>query len=286
MPLETSVPDEFDPATRLTQSDPRTYDEMLEDPFLADGWERRQLQGEAALGHAAVVLVRRGDQETARLLLDVIKVAVEQDRDGEWDLWLEVAPEHRDQFSDEVAQKIREVCVEVSSRRGYGIDWVCVREVLPEVGPQWREQLQQQLSGGKRPTNQARRVRTEPPRYVEDWLQFTNAGELTVYRALRQIQENDLLPEETIGIYPLAGGRVRSKTWEPDVLVTYKGRAGVLEVDGPTHNARRAMDISRDHVLLDSGVAFVDRVPVEALNDPSELTAILRRFLRRLGEAR
>jgi hypothetical protein len=259
---------------------------MLEDPFLADGWERRQLQGEATLGHAAVVLVQRGDQETARLLLDVIKVVVEQDGDGEWDLWLEVSPEHRDQFSEEVVPKIREVCVEVSKRRGYGIDWVAVREVLPEVGPQWREQLQEQFSGGKRPTNQARRVRTEPPRYVEDWLQFTNAGELTVYRALRQIQENDLLPEETIGIYPLAGGRVPGKTWEPDVLVTYKGRAGVLEVDGPTHNARRAMDLSRDHVLLDAGVAFVDRVPVEALNDPGELHATLRRFLRRLGEAR
>ena len=280
------MPDELDPSTRLTQSDPRTYDEMLEDPFLVGESEKRQIRGEAALGHAAVVLVQRGDLETARLLLDVIQVAVVgNDFEGD-ELWLEVAPEHLGQFTHEILGSIRDVCIEVSNRRGYGIGEVGVREVLPEVGPQWREQLRQQSSGSKRPTNQARRVRSEPPRHTEDWLYFTNPGELAVYRALKQIQEKDLPPEYTIGIYPLAGGRVPGRTWEPDVLVTYRGRAGILEIDGPAHNARRAMDLSRDHVLLNTGVAFVDRVPVEALNSPSELTAILRRFLRRLGEAR
>ena len=46
------------------------------------------------------------------------------------------------------------------------------------------------------------------------------------------------------------------------------------------------MDITRDHVLLDAGVAFVDRIPVEALADSADLVAHLRRFLRRLGEAK
>ena len=69
------------------------------------------------------------------------------------------------------------------------------------------------------------------------------------------------------------------------LLVTYRGRAGVLEVDGPNHNARRAMDLSRDHVLMDTGIAFVDRIPVEARSLSDGAMAALRRFLRRLGEA-
>ena len=129
-------------------------------------------------------------------------------------------------------------------------------------------------------------MQTEPRRFSEDGLLFTNEGERTVYRALKQIQEKDFRRDETIGIFPLPAGRVPDHTWEPDLLVTYKGRVGVLEIDGPSHNGRRALDRTRDHVLLDSGIAFVDRVPVEALSDRTELMAVLRRFLRRIGDPR
>lgn len=263
----------------------RTYDELLADSALTDG-EKSKLRAEATLGNAAAVMVRRGDQKTAHLLLDVLNAVIEWDpEDRTEDLWLEVSPEHMNQFTKEVTDHIKEVCVDVSQRRRYGVDWVGVREILPAVGPGWRDQLRDQISG-KRPTNHAQRIQTEPRRYAEDGLLFTNEGERTVYRALRKIQEKDFPLDETIGIYPLPRGRVPDHTWEPDILVTYKGRAGILEVDGPSHNGRRALDRTRDHILLDAGVAFVDRVPVEALADHEELTAILKRFLRRLGDAR
>lgn len=273
-------------STETVRQDSRSYEEILNDPWTKSE-VKGQLRGEATLGYAAVLLLQRGDREAVELLLDVENAVVERDPDTGYDsdLWLEVAPEHRARFTEDVVDKLRQVCVEVADRRGLGVGWVDVREVLPDVGPQWREQVREQLTG-KRPTNQGRRVRTSPPRYVEDRLAFTNAGELTVYRALKQIQEKDLPREDTIGIYPLAGGRVPGHTWEPDVLVTYKGRAGVLEVDGPHHNGRKALDNTRDHLLRDAGIAFVDRVPVEALSNPTELTAVLRRFLRRLEEAR
>jgi hypothetical protein len=281
---------------RAAVSESASYDEILENGSSFDVHERRQFRGEATLGHAAVLLVQRGEKDIARLLLDVVKIDVEPDPDpwnssDPWSssasdaLWLEVVPEHRDQFTKQVMSRVSEACIEISNRRGYGISQVGVREVLPYVGPQWREQLRQEFNG-KRPTNQARRVRSSLPRHEEDWLAFTNPGELTVYRALKQIQEKDLPRDYTIGIYPLAGGRVPGRTWEPDVLISYRGRAGILEIDGPSHNVRRAMDLSRDHILYDTGIAFIDRVPVEALDDPAELTATLRRFLRRLGETR
>ena len=266
------------------QADNRTYAEMLSDPKLLPH-ELQQIEGEHTLALAAVVLLQRGMEGIAILLADVVTIAVET----EWgsngsDLWLEVAPEHIDQFAKDKVEIIKEVCVEAANRRGYGINWVGVREVLPEAGPQWREQVKQHVSGGRRPTNHARRVRNSTVRFAEDWLAFTNSGELTVYRALKKIQENDLPSEETIGIYPLPGGRVLGRTWEPDVMITYKGRAGIIEVDGPDHNRRRALDQTRDHLLYDTGIAFVDRVPVEALQDPAELNLTLRRFLRRLAE--
>jgi hypothetical protein len=188
-------------------------------------------------------------------------------------------------FDKAVVGRIRDACSEVSRRRGYDIWFAGVREILPDVGPGWRENLRRQFSGEKRPTNHARRIRSGVVSHAEDWLSFTNEGELTVYRALKNLQES-YPRDETIGIFPLAGGRIPGHTWEPDVLVTYKGRAGVLEIDGPHHNTRRAMDISRDHLLRDAGIAFVDRVPVEAVSNPSELEAVLRRFLKRLAETR
>jgi hypothetical protein len=46
------------------------------------------------------------------------------------------------------------------------------------------------------------------------------------------------------------------------------------------------MDTTRDHLWLDAGVAFFDRIPVETVSNPKELEAFLRRFLKRLAETR
>jgi hypothetical protein len=46
------------------------------------------------------------------------------------------------------------------------------------------------------------------------------------------------------------------------------------------------MDMTRDSLWLDAGVAFVDRLPVETLSDPRELDSSLRKFLKRLSQTR
>ena len=273
------------PSPAGSRPDARSYDDVLKDPWLKSE-DEQATRADAALGSTAVLLFQRGHRELAALLLEAENLAVQRDeRNDDVDVWLEVDPDQMPRFPDGKMEEIRPVFNEVCQRKGYGFDWLGVREVLPEVGPDWRRQLKDQL-GGKRPTNHARRARTAPPQFTENYLSFTNHGELIVYRALKQIQEQDLPREETIGIYPLAGGRIPGRTWEPDVLVTYKGRAGVLEIDGPHHNARRALDTTRDHLLMDAGVGFVDRIPVEALADKAELTAVLRRFLRRLSDVK
>jgi hypothetical protein len=261
----------------------QTYDELLADDRLDYG-VRARLRGEATISLAVHLLMGRGHEKIVRLLLDVERIEV--DREGSYDddeLWLEVAPEHMAGFTTDAVDKIRDACNEVEKRKNYGVWFAGAREVLPELGPDWKDNLRQ-LLGGK-PTNHARRIRNEPPRWVDDGLSFTNDGELKVYRALKKIQ--GMYPsDDTLGIFPLAGGRLPGRTWEPDVLVTYRKRAGVLEIDGPQHNARRAMDMTRDSLWLDAGVAFVDRIPVEALPDPRELDSSLKKFLKRLAETR
>lgn len=262
----------------------KTYRELLDDPFL-DSNDRIRLMADSTIAHAVTLLVQRNDRESAELILNVERFHTQYDDQGSsWDIWLEVANENLAPFTDEWLERFREICQEVSTRLHYEYFYIGLREILPDVGPSWRTQLNDQIRSSRRPTNQGRRVRLQPPRFAEDHLAFTNEGEHVVYSALRKIQENDLPREETIGIYPLAGGRIPGRTWEPDFLVTYRGRAGVLEIDGPHHNSRRALDVTRDHLLRDAGIAFVDRIPVEGLQDPAELNASLRRFLRRLRD--
>lgn len=266
------------------QAKARTYSEMLGDRSLTPADEQR-IKANAILGISAALLQQRGHMNIALMLLDVKQPVIERtdDRFEPDNLWLEVAPEHMDGFEKNVVEKIRDACHEVCQRQGYDIYFEGVREILPDVGPEWRENLRQQST--KHPTNQARRIRNEPSHPVEDYLTLTNDGELTVYRALKLLQES-LPADKTIGIFPLANGRILGHTWEPDFLVTYKNRAGVLEIDGHHHNARRALDMTRDHLLHQAGVAFVDRIPVEALADPKELGAALTRFIQRIAEAR
>ena len=53
-----------------------------------------------------------------------------------------------------------------------------------------------------------------------------------------------------------------------------------------TTTQRRALDTSREHLFRESGIAWVDRVTVEAVDNPGELEQTLRRFLRELVKHR
>ncbi|MFD8257973.1 hypothetical protein ACFV19_03290 [Streptomyces griseoluteus] len=262
---------------------PRTYDEIVNDS-LATVEEKRQAKADSLLGHMAALLAQRGDSTHLQLLLLVRNAVIEYDDESRTDdLWLEIDPQNESAFTAEARELLNSVFERVSGRLDYGVSWLGFRETLPSVGPDWRERLQEMMSAD-RPTNMARRTMPEKPQWTLDGLAFTNFGERRVYQALKHLQEKELAPEETISIFPLPNGRVSGHTWEPDMIVTYRGRAGVLEIDGPNHRVRRAMDTSRDHLLRDAGIAYVDRIPVEAIDDPQELLTVLKRFLRRLRE--
>ncbi|MFD4119151.1 hypothetical protein ACFWSJ_37630 [Streptomyces niveus] len=262
---------------------PRTYDDIINDSWISEE-DQKRAKADSLLGHMASLLFQRGKIPLVNLLLQARKSGIEWDHESQTnDLWLDFDPGVFTELTEEITEELKDAFNRVANRLNYGIEWIGFRETLPSVGPDWREQLQGMLNGD-RPTNQSRRSAPEKPQFIQDRLAFTNSGELRVYQALKHLQEKELPAEETISIFPLPNGRVPGHTWEPDLLVAYRGRAGVLEIDGPHHRTRRAVDTSRDHLLRDAGIAFVDRITVEAVDSPQELMTSLKRFLRRLRE--
>lgn len=146
------------------------------------------------------------------------------------------------------------------------------RERAPQSGFAHRNSAP---AGSKRPTG------TLSPTYVVDRLAFQTCEERMVYLALRDAQA--CMPEfESITIAPRCSIRIPGHTWEVDFLVTHRGRCGVIEVDGATHFGKWTADRSRDRLLLDAGIAYVDRVDAVDVHHPAELKTFVRRFLHRL----
>ncbi|MFG1686994.1 hypothetical protein ACGFNP_42995 [Nonomuraea sp. NPDC049269] len=242
-------------------------------------------------------------RQVAVALSQVAKVALSRDKDawggGEritWELWFRQS-EHVlvSEHDYLVSQVLTNAAGRLWPNRHHHADYFAFNNAMirklnePEdVSLDWHLRFAEflQAQGG----NQARipRVKQQalgsgaPSLPSEDNLIFTNIGELKLYRALKQRQQKyDQL--ETIGIFPLPGMHIPGHTFEPDVLVTLKGRAGVIEIDGPHHIKRWAFDKSKDYLLENAGVALISRIGPEDIDNPKELEAFLDRFLRKLG---
>jgi hypothetical protein len=110
---------------------------------------------------------------------------------------------------------------------------------------------------------------------------FDEPEEMSVYRALLSLQ--DRLPARANLLVARAVVRVPGKNFKPDLLVVYHGRAGVIEVDGASHYARAAADRSRDRLLEDAGIAYIDHLDAESARDEKECQIFVERFINRLA---
>jgi len=77
--------------------------------------------------------------------------------------------------------------------------------------------------------NNAWVVPLKKPGIVEDGLTFRSSAELALYRAARRMQDRG----ERVMVFPNAGGRVPGRNVEVDLLVVYRGRCGVIEIEPP-----------------------------------------------------
>lgn len=216
------------------------------------------------LAATALLLHQQGSAEASNLLADVVTLRLTH-TDTDWDIAyyeasLEVEPHLVSRFTKDVNAVVLQAMEEVTSidvKRE--ISEVRARPLIPRVSEDWRKHLK--AESGPKQSNQARRVRLEPDHPFVDGLHLTNEWEYGVYLRLKERQAK--LPDnETIGIIPLPGMRVLGHNCEPDFLITYKGQAGVIEVDGPHHKDRASADKSRERLLRNAGIKYIDRLDV------------------------
>ncbi|MEU0006889.1 hypothetical protein ABZ079_22080 [Streptomyces sp. NPDC006314] len=249
-----------------------------------------ELSDDEMIGAASVLMAQRGHAKAAALMLDVSSVRIERHSTYEetmsysfereyQEVILELEP-HLIHNTGYLLNDIKSAFETVGAGCGRNIDDVHIREVIPRVGPNWREQLARELKGGYQ-TNHARKVRLEPRHPIEDGLHFTNEWEQRVYQVLKE-QQARLPSNDTIGIMPLGALRVPGHTFEPDFLITYRGRVGVIEVDGPQHKSRVSADRSRDRLFKHAGVRDVDRLCVEDSTTKEEVEKFVTDFLKHL----
>ncbi|NUP49888.1 MAG: hypothetical protein HOW97_21630 [Catenulispora sp.] len=260
-----------------------SLDEILADPGNRTQAEIQKLRDERLLGTTAVLLFQSGHLDAAALLADVSHFELD-DRGQDWNrdqymALIDVEPPSIDRFTEEIQSRICDSMREVADRDHFDILGIEVRPTLPKVGMDWRNQLRLAQNGSQ--TNHARRVRLESRHPIEDGLHFTNEWEYRVYVVLKEHQAT--LPDnDTIGIIPLSAIKIRDHVFEPDFLITYRGRAGIIEVDGPYHRGKLSDDKSRDRLLRHSGVKHVDRIDVQDATQKNEVHKFVIDFLRQL----
>lgn len=169
-------------------------------------------------------------------------------------------------------------------RKVHAAGSIWISDVVAEprrVTGDWRElRRQERLTGIN---NQATRMPLPQGHPKKYGLNFRDPSEVRVFEAFERAQRR-LAEEATLLIAPNAVVFVAGKTREVDLLVTYRGRAGVVEVDGDAHRRgnRYAADQSRDGFLRDAGVLLVERVAAEDTEDPAGIDRFVQRFLDRL----
>ncbi|MDO0911112.1 hypothetical protein QQM39_09675 [Streptomyces sp. DT2A-34] len=260
----------------------RSLDDILANPNLPEE-ERQRLHREKVLGASGLLLHEQGDLETAALAAEaeLAELILWNTFDNEvgFKAVLMVEPYLLAQYTQEVLDKIAGA-MRATMPHDETIDEIEVRPSVPRVSVDWRKRLK--AANGQQPTNQARRVRLEPQHPTEDGLHFTNEWEWKVYRVLKERQA--ALPDnDTIGILPLPAMKVlKSVPVEPDFLITYRGRAGVIEVDGPYHKGMRSDDHSRERLLRNAGVKQIDRIDVRDTTKKEDVEKFVIDFLKHL----
>ncbi|MDI9887414.1 hypothetical protein QMZ92_24330 [Streptomyces sp. HNM0645] len=259
------------------------FQEILQNPDNYSHDDFARARAEKVLAVSATLLHQRGHEDIAALLAQADFCDLEYQEEDWGKPWFEVVLDldhpQLERFTEEVQQRALSAMQEVCDRENFGVSGLRARAILPEVGANWREQL---AAGGKaRPSNHARKVRIGQAHPQADGLHLTNEWEWRVYAVLRERQQ-ELPDNDTIGIVPLSAMKVRDHVFEPDLLVTYRGYVGVIEVDGPHHKGRSSDDKSRERLLRHAGVKYIDRIDVRDASAKEEVEKFVTDFLRHL----
>jgi hypothetical protein len=148
------------------------------------------------------------------------------------------------------------------------IEAVHLHARLEPPEPNWRDQLRSLIGSGT--TNQGRTYGSSKV-ITHNGFNYRTPAEVAIAKVLEQSEEVLFFPN-----CAALSGKVQK---EPDFLIFYKRRTGILEVDGVSHVGRAADDSLRDSYFQRQGI-FIKHYPHEkCLSDP---TWVARDFLNLL----
>jgi hypothetical protein len=218
-------------------------------------------QSEGYLYAAVRVALSRGHSEIAAMLLecDIEETEFEPDYANSpetytIDLWC--PPEYLDKLAplavDQVGgdSYLLTLFQQVRPKVGWlRLVFVSAKQEHPE--DDWREQLRQTIEG--KATNQGRPLGNSKI-VMHSGLNFRSQSEVAIAKAFDQ--------SDHVLYFPDSAAVWHGIVKEPDFLVFYQGKVGILEVDGPTHTGRAAEDNTRDSFFQRSHI-FVKHYTAE-----------------------
>jgi hypothetical protein len=228
-------------------------------------------QWEPILYAAVRLAFQRGDRTLAALLLQSEIDDVIEYHGNNADLHLVCGPEAYDQLrayteSDDqwTASPLKDLFAAVWPANEY-LGSVSLRVHAGTPASDWREQLTEALESG--PSNQGRPFGTSTT-HTFGGLNYRSKSEVAIAMTLEQTDQ--------VLFFPNCAAQAGKVQREPDFLIFYKGRAGILEVDGPHHTGRLAEDSLRDSWFQGQSI-FVKHYPAErCYSDP---TWVVKDFL-------
>jgi hypothetical protein len=184
-------------------------------------------------------------------------------------------------FTDSRREAIQNVLKLIHEGEDTSIDCLVVRPRLADKD--WRSKRKKPLALAKGSAVDAENFAVMPKGQKPE-LRFRSKAEFNVFNGFRQkarslpVHENLVITVNCPVMVP--NGSVP----EVDVVVLYKGRVAVIEVDDDTHRRanRYVADHSRDKVLRDCGI-YVERVASEDTYKPKEVEALVQNVLSRLS---
>ncbi|MBD2415318.1 DUF3102 domain-containing protein [Nostoc calcicola FACHB-3891] len=144
------------------------------------------------------------------------------------------------------------------------------REVLRQINPV----LKHQKKPGEELSNQALTFDSQVSIYTWKGLRFRSNPEVKIAIAFEQ--------QADVAIWPNCRGRLNTpegrRNLEPDFLVCYKGKLGILEVDGPFHTPeRRVEEQERERYFRNCGIRVIERFDYKRCE--KEPLAVVEEFL-------
>lgn len=134
---------------------------------------------------------------------------------------------------------------------------------------------QPRLERVDRATDQKAVFSSNQPEHVWSGLRFRSNPEVQIAKALEQYAD--------VAFFPNCKGRLNTpngkRNLEPDFLIFYQGKAGILEVDGPFHTSeRRVEEQERERYFRNHGIRVVERFDAKRCQQEPHL--VVKEFLQ------